>query len=65
MEPETPPEEDRATHEKLIKKLTDAGIEFTVTEHEPVKTSEEAAEIRGVSLDSGAKAMLFVDSSRK
>lgn len=27
--------------------------------HEPVKTSEEAAKVRGVSLASGAKAMLL------
>ena len=32
--------------------------------HEPVRTSEEAAQIRGVSLASGAKAMLIVKNSR-
>jgi Ala-tRNA(Pro) deacylase len=30
-----------------------------VLKHEPVKTSEEAAKVRGVSLASGAKAMLL------
>jgi Ala-tRNA(Pro) deacylase len=34
-------------------------IEFTELQHDPVRTSEEAAQIRGVSLASGAKAMLL------
>jgi len=43
--------------------LTEKGVEYTVTEHEPCKTSEESAAIRGVSLASGAKAMLCEDFS--
>jgi len=54
-----------ATHLKLIEKLEGKGVEYKITEHEPVKTSEEAAKVRGVSLDSGAKAMFCVDFSRK
>ncbi len=36
-----------------------------MTTHAPVKTSQEAADIRGVSLASGAKAMLIADGSKK
>jgi prolyl-tRNA editing enzyme YbaK/EbsC (Cys-tRNA(Pro) deacylase) len=32
--------------------------------HDPVRTSEEAAKVRGVSLASGAKAMLVLDSKK-
>lgn len=39
------PEENPAVFEKLCNKLKDKGIEFTVTEHEPCKTSEESAAV--------------------
>ena len=45
--------------------MTGKGVDFRLTEHEAVRTSEEAAAIRGVSLDSGAKAMLLKDSGKK
>ncbi len=38
--------------------LRSAGIAFTQTKHRAVYTSAEAAEVRGVSLHSGAKALL-------
>jgi Ala-tRNA(Pro) deacylase len=38
--------------------LCNAGIPFTQTQHRPVYTSAEAAEVRGVSLHSGAKALI-------
>jgi len=38
--------------------LRGAGIAFTQTQHRPVYTSAEAAEVRGVSLHSGAKALI-------
>ena len=59
------PAEVAATHEKIKAFLTEKGVEFKVTEHEAVKTCEEAATVRGVSLDTGAKAMLLKDSGKK
>ncbi len=50
--------EDAATYERVLERLKKAGAEYGVLEHEPVKTSAEAAAVRGVSLASGAKAML-------
>ena len=44
--------------ERIEEKLNAAGIEFNVMHHEPVFTSEQAAAIRGVSLSSGAKALV-------
>ncbi len=35
------------------------GVTFTFKEHEPVKTSQQAAEIRGTPLHEGAKALVF------
>jgi prolyl-tRNA editing enzyme YbaK/EbsC (Cys-tRNA(Pro) deacylase) len=45
-------------HERLVALLDSEGVEFWVTHHEPVTTSEAAAAVRGVELSSGAKAML-------
>jgi len=41
-----------------VEALRSAGIAFTQTKHRAVYTSAEAAEVRGVSLHSGAKALL-------
>ena len=38
--------------------LTERGIAFDVLRHDPVFTSQEAAEIRGTPLSSGAKALV-------
>src|SRR2546422_10151054 len=38
--------------------LNGSGVSFTVLRHEPVFTSEQAAAVRGVSLGSGAKALV-------
>lgn len=43
---------------RLSERLEERGLEFTVLEHEPVYTSEEAAQVRGTSLASGAKALV-------
>ena len=43
---------------RLEHSLRSAGISFTQTQHRPVYTSAEAAEVRGVSLQSGAKALI-------
>jgi len=45
--------------ERLTNALEAARIEFQKTEHEAVYTSAEAAAIRGVSLHSGAKALIL------
>jgi len=57
--------ENPATHLKILELLKKHEIEFKVTEHAPVKTSQEAADIRGVPLCSGAKAMLIADCGKK
>jgi len=44
--------------QRVEKLLNGADIAFDVMRHEPVYTSEEAAAIRGVSLASGAKALI-------
>lgn len=51
--------EDPATFERLHAHLTASSVAFSLTEHEAVRTSEEAAAVRGVTLASGAKAMLL------
>ena len=45
-------------HAKLVAFLRDQGVEFRLTQHDPVTTSAEAAAVRGAELRSGAKAML-------
>ena len=44
--------------ERLTRWLRGAGVAFEVLEHEPVRTSEEAARIRGTRLEQGAKALV-------
>lgn len=44
--------------EKIITLLNSQNVAYKLTEHEPVRTSEEAARIRGVALKTGAKAMI-------
>ena len=39
--------------------LHSRGVTFTFKEHPPVKTSQEAADIRGTPLHEGAKALVF------
>ena len=43
----------------LKAKLTSAGVLFTVLNHAPVFTSEQAAQVRGTALSSGAKALVL------
>jgi len=43
---------------RLRESLTTAGVPFVHTEHKAVYTSAEAAEVRGVELHSGAKALI-------
>jgi Ala-tRNA(Pro) deacylase len=44
--------------EKILALLDNHNIPYKLTEHEPVRTSEEAARIRGAELKTGAKAMI-------
>jgi Ala-tRNA(Pro) deacylase len=44
--------------ERLSQWLGELGVSFTVTRHAPVFTSEEAAQVRGTPLASGAKALI-------
>ncbi len=49
-----------------IKQLLDANdIVYTTAHHEPTRTSEDAARIRGVSLHEGAKALVLRGSKTK
>ena len=59
------PAESDASHNKILEFLKAAGVTPIVTEHKSVMTCEEAAEVRGVDLASGAKAMLIKDSGKK
>jgi Ala-tRNA(Pro) deacylase len=44
--------------EQIINLLESKHVAYKLTEHAPVRTSEEAARIRGVPLKTGAKAMI-------
>jgi Ala-tRNA(Pro) deacylase len=48
----------KTVFEKIKELLDREVIEYQLTEHEPVRTSEEVAKIRGVDLKTGAKAMV-------
>lgn len=45
-------------YERLTELLDEARVHYTVTHHVPVRTSEEAAKVRGTPLSSGAKALV-------
>lgn len=45
--------------DRLVAYLRDSGIDFRVMTHEPTRTSEESARVRGTPLEQGAKAMVF------
>jgi Ala-tRNA(Pro) deacylase len=46
-------------YESILSMLRANGIDFEEIEHEAVYTSEQAAAIRGLSLDGGAKSLLL------
>jgi len=54
----TTPSDPGAVHSELVALLRREGVDFTLTTHDPVTTSVEAAAVRGSTLRSGAKAML-------
>lgn len=43
----------------VVRMLEEKGIEYKMTEHDAVYTSEEAAKVRGVDLKQGVKAMVL------
>ncbi len=47
------------TVENVLKVLGENKVVYKKSEHEPVRTSEEASKIRGVPLKSGVKALLL------
>lgn len=49
---------DMSHHERLIELLKQSGCKFEISHHAPTRTSEEASRIRGVSMHSGAKALV-------
>lgn len=58
----TPPEdieEDHETNLKILKLLAHHNVSYKTLDHLPTRTSQESADIRGVPLSSGAKAMLL------
>lgn len=46
-------------YERILKLLDAEGCSFREVEHPPVRTAEEAAEVRGTPLAMGAKAIVF------
>jgi Ala-tRNA(Pro) deacylase len=51
--------EDPKTHQRILELLKKYGATFGTLEHQPTKTSQESADVRGVPLASGSKAMLL------
>ncbi len=49
----------KETYEEIRRILDEHGAEYVVSEHAPVYTSEEAARVRGVGLETGVKALLL------
>ncbi len=49
--------------ENILSVLENQGVEYDRSTHEPVFTSKEAAEVRGVPLDTGVKAMVLENRS--
>jgi Ala-tRNA(Pro) deacylase len=56
VEPQPPPQP--AVTARLTAWLAAAGVPFRVLEHAPVRTSAEAAAVRGTPLEAGAKALV-------
>jgi Ala-tRNA(Pro) deacylase len=43
----------------VVRMLEEKGVEYKLLEHEPVYTSEQAAQVRGVSVQTGVKALVL------
>ena len=46
-------------YQQIIALLNEHTVPFELIEHEPVFTSEQAAQVRGLSMDQGAKSLLL------
>ena len=55
---------DESVAERLIALLKTKGASFEVLHHEPVRTSAEAALVRGTTMEQGAKALVFQADDR-
>lgn len=55
----------QATVDAIIERLKELQAAYRVSVHAPVRTSEEAARVRGVPLESGVKALVCKAGSRK
>lgn len=53
-----------AVYEYIIRVLNEHGVKYDAYDHEPVRTSEEAARIRDTNQHEGAKALVF-DADKK
>jgi len=52
-------------YKQIKRHLDNNGVEYQTMEHIPVSTSEEAAEVRGVELKTGVKALVLKTSEDK
>ena len=59
MQPGAEGQGDTGVLSRLLCALKEAGVQFTHTTHKPVYTSAEAAQVRGVPLHTGAKALVI------
>lgn len=48
----------QSTYNEIIKRLDEHGCEYKTQHHEPTRTSEDSARVRGVSMHAGAKAIV-------
>lgn len=46
-------------HERILALLAERSVPYREDEHEPVLTSADAARVRGISMDAGAKSLLI------
>ncbi|MFZ5376142.1 MAG: amino acid--tRNA ligase-related protein [Patescibacteria group bacterium] len=51
--------EGLSPHDYILEKLQQTGCSFQYLSHEPVKTSEESAKVRGTSIEQAAKALVL------
>jgi Ala-tRNA(Pro) deacylase len=48
-----------SVYQSIIDLLESRGVPYTAMQHEPVRTSEQAAQVRGTPLERGAKALVL------
>lgn len=56
-------DEGSIVYDKVIQRLDNASVKYQVIEHKPVKTSEEAAAVRGTPMSMAPKAMILKKES--